>query len=97
MAVYCYFDILEIKDQERMQTYRERVMSTVEKFQGRYVVIGGPWKVKDGGFNPVFPVIIEFPDMQNAEAWYDSEDYRPLRDMRETATRSDAVFFQSLQ
>jgi uncharacterized protein (DUF1330 family) len=27
-------------------------------------------------------VIIEFPDMETAEAWYNSDAYRPLLEMR---------------
>jgi uncharacterized protein (DUF1330 family) len=28
-------------------------------------------------------VIVEFPDRESAEAWYESEVYRPLRELRQ--------------
>ena len=95
MPAYCYFDILAISDDVIMQEYREKVMSTVEKYKGKYNIIGGPCSVKEGEYQPAFPVMIEFPDMKLAEAWYNSEEYKPLLTLRKKATRTNAVFFQS--
>jgi len=96
MAAYCFFDIREIRDEQAMQEYREKVLHTVDQFDGRYVVIGGPFSVKEGSQSPVFPVMIEFPSMEKAEAWYDSPDYIKLKTKRLQAVESEAVFFQGL-
>jgi hypothetical protein len=37
--------------------------------------------------------MIEFPSLERAHAWYSSELYAPLRDLRHAASTSDAVFF----
>jgi uncharacterized protein (DUF1330 family) len=46
---------------------------------------------------PIFPVLVEFPTMDDARRWYDSEDYRELKQMRLTATSGSGVFFEGLQ
>lgn len=96
MAAYCYFDIRRVRDEVAMQEYREKVLHTVDQFGGRYVIIGGPFSVKEGESGPVFPVMIEFPSMEKAEAWYASPLYKSLKNIRLSAVDADAVFFQGL-
>ena len=96
MAAYYLVDVREIKDAARMEEYRARVAPVVEKFGGRYVVIGGPFEVVEGTYQPVFPVMIQFPSMDEARRWYDSEEYRDLKHLRLTATVSNAVFMNGV-
>lgn len=96
MATYCYFDIRKVHDEAAMQEYRERVLTTVDQFNGRYVVIGGPFETKEGSIKPVFPVMIEFPTLEKAEGWYNSEVYQDLKLLRCNAVDCEAVFFQGI-
>jgi len=98
MSAYCIFDILEITDPAAMETYRKRVADTVHHFGGRYVVRGGKSDVVEGNpWRPTFPVILEFPNLAQAHRWYDSEEYRELKELRLAATRSTAVFIEGLE
>lgn len=92
MLAYFLVDIREITDATMMEEYKARVAPIVEQFGGRCVVIGGPFQVVEGSYQPVFPVMIEFPSMDEARRWYDSEQYRELKHMRLAATVSNAVF-----
>ena len=68
----------------------------MEKFGGRYIVRGGPFEVVEGTYKPVLPVMIEFPSMDQARRWYDSEEYRDLKQLRLAATVSNGVFMTGL-
>ena len=92
MSAYYLVDVREIKDPAKMEDYRARVAPVVEKFGGRYVVIGGPFEVVEGSYQPVFPVMIQFPSLDDARRWYNSEEYRELKQIRLAATVSNAVF-----
>lgn len=94
MPAYYLVDVREIKDEAKMQDYRARINPAVERFGGRYVVIGGPAQVLEGSYHPVFPVMIEFPTMADARRWYNSEDYRELKALRLSATVSNAFFME---
>ena len=94
MAAYYLVDIREIKDNAKMQDYRARITPVVERFGGRYVVIGGPAEILEGSYQPIFPVMIEFPTMADAHRWYDSADYRELKALRLSATESNAFFME---
>jgi len=92
MSAYFLVDVREVKDAAKMEEYKARVAPVVERFGGRYVAIGGPFEVVEGSYQPVFPVMIQFPSMDQASRWYDSEEYRDLKRLRLAATVSNAVF-----
>lgn len=92
MAAYCLFDIIEIHNAEAMTEYQNKVIDVVSKFKGTYTIIGGGI-LKEGNYKPIFPVMIEFPTMEAAESWYNSEEYSTLKRLRFSATTSNAVFF----
>ena len=50
------------------------------------------WKAPGG---PVLPVLIEFLNLERAKAWYDSDQYKELKELRLSATKGDAVFIES--
>ena len=92
MPAYFLVDIREIKDAAKMDEYKSRVAPTVEKFGGRYLVRGGPFQVVEGTYQPVRLVMLEFPGMAQARQWYDSEEYRELKQLRLAATASNGFF-----
>jgi len=70
------------------------VAPVVEQYGGRYRTIGGPATVLEGDWRPTYPVIIEFDSAERARSWYDSEDYRPLKALRQSAVRCHAVLIE---
>ena len=92
MPAYFFVDIREIKDPAKMDEYRSRVAATVEKFGGRYIVRGGRFEVVEGSYQPVRLAMLEFPSMDQARRWYDSEEYRDLKQLRLGATVSNGFF-----
>lgn len=96
MAAYCFFDNLEVMDQAKLEEYARRVAPIVEQFGGRYVVRGGRMDVVEGDWQPAFPVILEFPSLQHAHRWYDSDEYRELKALRHSAVRCNAVFIEGI-
>jgi len=92
MPAYGFFDVLEITDDGKLEQYRKAVDATVERYGGRYLSVGGPCEVVEGSWRPVFPVIIEFPSLEQARRWYGSQEYRGLKALRLAATRGNAVF-----
>lgn len=94
MSAYCFFDVREITDPPKVAEYQKHVAATVERYGGRYAVLGGKVDPVEGDWQPVFPVIVEFASLEQAHRWYDSPEYRPLRALRLAATRSHAVFIE---
>jgi uncharacterized protein (DUF1330 family) len=96
MAAFCLFDNLEVFDGGKLEEYKSRVVPLVERYGGRYVVLGGKVNVMEGQWRPTFPVMIEFPSIDRAHEWYASDEYRELKALRLSAVRSSAVFIEGL-
>ena len=97
MAAYCFFDVHEVTDPDKMATYRAGVLAIVEQYGGRYLTVGGKSDVVEGNWKPIFPVIIEFPSLEQAHRWYESEEYKDLKALRLAATNGNAVFIEGTE
>jgi uncharacterized protein (DUF1330 family) len=76
-----------ITDAAKFDEYRTRVAPMIAKHGGRYLTKGATHKFPEGGhWRPERVVIIEFPDMQAIDAWYNSAEYQPLIALRKQCT-----------
>jgi len=83
---------VDITDPERYQDYIKMVPATVTQFGGRFIARGGNAEVLEGDkLLPQRLVIIEFPSMERAKAWWASEEYRDAKALRQAT--SDGTLF----
>jgi uncharacterized protein (DUF1330 family) len=76
---------VRIVSAEAMQRYMKEAPATVAAFGGRYLVRGNDVQALEGTWEHERMVIVEFPDKDAALAWYHSDVYRPLRDLRQVS------------
>jgi uncharacterized protein (DUF1330 family) len=95
MAVYVIADI-EVLDRPSFEGYRQQVPATIAAYGGRYLARGGATEVLEGSWAPQRCVILEFPDMERFQAWWDSPEYAPLKALRVRSTRSHLVVTQGV-
>ncbi len=84
MAAYVVVDV-ERTDLERAARYSEMSGPSVERHGGRFLARGGALDVLEGDWEPERLVVIEFASREAARAWFDSDDYREARAVREGA------------
>lgn len=96
MSAYCLFQNIEITNSDKMQEYVTNVKPITASFGGEYVVSGGEVVLKEGKWEPTWPVLIKFPTLQKALDWYKSDDYKPLKELRESAGKFSAVFMEGI-
>ena len=94
MSAFFLFDNLDVTDPQKLEEYVEAVGPVVDKFGGRYRVVGGRATTLEGDWAPVYPVLIEFESVERARAWYDSDDYRELKALRQSAVTCNAVLIE---
>ena len=76
-----------ITDPAKFEDYRVKVAPMIAKHGGRYLTKGGSHKFPERAhWRPERVVIIEFPDMANLNAWYNSAEYQPLFELRKQST-----------
>ncbi len=88
MAAYVIANI-EVTDAAAYDRYRKDVPATIEKYGGRFLARGGASEALEGGFVPKRIVILEFPSIERAKEWWTSSEYRPLLELRQSASRGD--------
>ena len=91
MAAAYVIGEIEVTDPKLYDDYRKQVLATIEKFGGRFVVRGGKLEALEGGWAPKRVVVVEFPSMEKALAWYRSPEYAPLIRLRQRASRGKLV------
>lgn len=95
MAAYLIANI-EINDPAAFENYRGKVPATIEAHGGKYLVRGGPVDVLEGDWALNRVVVIEFPTMKDLKRWYESDGYKPLRELRKVATNSRMVAIEGV-
>ncbi len=76
----------KISDPEPFKAYMASTPPTVAAQGGEYVIRGGAKEVVEGNWNPDRLVVLKFPSMEAAKAWYFGEGYTQSRALRAGAT-----------
>ena len=86
MAAYLIAEV-DVIDTKAYEAYRPLAAAAIARHGGRYVVRGGRTEALEGE-QPHRVVVLEFPTMDAALAFYVSPDYGEARKIRESAARS---------
>jgi uncharacterized protein (DUF1330 family) len=82
MPAYVIAEI-QVSDPVRYEDYRKQVLATIEAYGGRFLVRGGSAELLEGNRNPDRIVLLEFESLERAKAWWDSEEYRSPKALRQ--------------
>jgi len=89
VAAYVIFQA-EVIDPQRYEQYKARTPACIAAHGGRFVVRGGEVEVLEGEPPAGRTVVLEFPSMHAARAWYASDEYTEIRQLRAGAARARA-------
>lgn len=78
---------IEVTDPELYEDYKALVPASLEPYDGRFVVRGGELEPLEGDWLPKRFVVLEFPSLERARAWFDSADYQAAAAIRRRASR----------
>lgn len=74
----------KIENSYAYEQYKKLAKPIAEKYGGSYRARGGALDVRETDlWEPTRIVIIEFPDVQSARAFVDSEEYAPVKPIRQ--------------
>ncbi len=93
MPAYVIVNV-DVHDPVRYEDYKKMVPPTLEPYGGRFIVRGGRVRPREGTWAPKRFVILEFPDVARANAWYDSPEYAPARALRQATSTADLVIVE---
>ena len=88
---------IEVTDPATYEGYKASVAPLVAEFGGRYLVRGGSSKAVEGEPPKGRVVILEFPTLANAQAFIQSDAYRPVAEVRHKSAKSRIIIVEGLR
>lgn len=95
MSAYVVAQI-EITDPDRYAQYVKQVPATIARYGGRYLARGGKAEALEGWLAGKRIAIVEFDSYERAKDWYESDDYRGPKALRQGASISSLVLVDGI-
>ena len=95
MAAYVISDV-RFLDPEAVEAYRTRAAASIVDYGGHYLVRGGPIERLEGPWDPQTIIVVEFPDMDRARAWYASPEYAAALEYRDRSVSRSLILVEGV-
>jgi uncharacterized protein (DUF1330 family) len=96
MAAYIISDVT-IHDEANAKDYRERAARSIAQHGGKYLARAGAVEALEGCWSPRAIIIVEFPDMDRARAWYRSAEYAEALQYRDATLSRDLILVEGVE
>ena len=95
MPAYVVADI-DVHDPEKFEEYRKQAGPTSAAYGGRYLMRGGRVDVLEGEWSPKRFVVIEFPSVEQAKAWWNCQEYAGPKAIRQASAKSSFIVVEGI-
>ena len=95
MPAYIVVEI-EVHDTDRYEDYKQMVAPSLQSYGGRFLVRGGKVETLEGDWSPKRFVIVEFPSLERAKAWWDSREYADAKALRQATAKTQMIVVEGL-
>jgi uncharacterized protein (DUF1330 family) len=95
MAGYVIVQI-QVTDADGYAEYKAGVGVTIDAFKGEFLVRGGEVEILEGEWSLPRTVILRFPSVEDAKAWYDSDMYKPHLEKRLKTSSANLVIVEGV-
>lgn len=95
MSAYCVVEV-EILDAARYENYKTLVAPSLAAYGGKFLVRGGTVETLEGDWSPKRLVILEFPSMDQAKAWWASREYAEAKALRQATARTRMILAEGI-
>lgn len=80
-----------VHDPQAYSRYTAAVPEVLARYDGRFLVRGGAAEAFEGRYDGERLVVLEFPSLERAHAFWHSEEYGALKALRQGAATMTAV------
>lgn len=90
MSAYIIAEV-KVHDAKLYEEYKSQVQATLDAYGGQFRVRGGKTELLEGDWNPPRLVVLEFPSMDNARAWWSSTEYAGPKSLRQRSAVTQMI------
>ncbi len=87
---------VNVKDPVQYEEYKALAPIAIKKYGGEYLTRGGEMETLEGPEETLRVVLVKYPDMDAARAFYNSPEYKKARDARAEAAEGSFVILEGL-
>ncbi len=96
MAAYLVTEVTVI-DSAWTDEYRSKVPGLVKRHGGKYLAMGTDFeKIEGNRVLPNWMVVLEFPNAEQAKAFYSDSEYAPLIKLRQSGASAEITLVEGL-
>lgn len=85
-----------VKDPKRYEDYKALAPASIEQYGGKYLARGGKAESLEGSYKPNRMVILQFPSVEKAKAWWASTEYGKAKSIRQSCSTADMIVLEGL-
>jgi len=93
MPAYVIADI-DVHDATKFEDYKKLSGPSGAPFGAKYLVRGGKVEGLEGSWLPKRFVVIEFPSVEQAKAWWNSQAYGEAKGIRQSCATSNFILVE---
>ena len=90
MPAYIIIEV-SIHNPTEYEDYKKLTPPSLKPFDGKFIVRGGKAETLEGDWNPERIVVLEFPTIEKAKAWWNSEGYAPAKALRQRTSKTKMI------
>ena len=96
MPAYIIVEVT-IHDPVEYEEYKKLTPVSIAAFGGRFVVRGAKTETLEGDWDPERIVILEFPTVERAKQWWNSEEYERAKNIRHRTASTKMIVVEGFQ
>ncbi len=90
MAAYVIVEVT-VNNPLEYEEYKKLTPASLIPFGGKFLVRGGQSETLEGDWNPERIVVLEFPDVEKAKEWWNSEVYTEAKLIRQRTAATKMI------
>ena len=95
MPAYVIVEV-SITDPAAYEEYKKLTPGSIASYGGKFIVRGGATVSLEGDWKPERIVVLEFPSMEKAKAWYHSAEYTAAKQIRWKASTGKIILVEGI-
>ena len=95
MKAYIIVDV-HVTDPVRYDEYKKLTPASLVPYEGKFMVRGGATETLEGDWQPERFVMVEFPSLAKAKAWWSSAEYAPAKAIRQSASKTRMIVVEGI-
>jgi uncharacterized protein (DUF1330 family) len=93
MAAFVIVEV-SIHDPIKYEEYKKLTPTAIAAFNGKFLVRGGETTTLEGDWQPERIVVLEFPTVERANEWWNSELYTKAKVIRQEAAKTKMIIVE---